>query len=108
MGLQGTFPNFVHMFEHLEELSLAADSLSGPLPGESFRKAKNLKRLSVNQHPIGGSLSDALQATQSIVTVDLGWTGLTGPLPEDFSAGSIESFSAPRNSINGTIPALVE
>lgn len=108
VGLNGTVPDFIHLFEHLESLSLEGDDLSGPLPHESFKKATTLRYLSLAHQPLAISVLDAIDAAKTIETVILDFTKLTGPLPDPLDTGNIRSFVAKNNNIDGTFPANTE
>lgn len=107
-GLRGTFPDGLHYFEHLEELSLRNDTIQGPLPKESLSLTRNLTVLDLAYQTIGGSFFDAFDACSAIENVNLDSNALEGPLQFPTTADStIQTLVARWNPIGGSIPPSI-
>jgi len=107
VGLSGAIPDGIHFFDHLQELSLTRDAITGPLPTNSLAQALNLVRLNLANQPIGTSFVDAWEACKSISSVNFDYTSLVGPVEIPQSPNLIERFSANGNGITGTLSPTI-
>ena len=100
-GLTGPVPDLSVGMPALKYLDLSSNKLIGPLPGKFPTTLIDL-RLSSNPG-VGGVFPASVSLAKSLVTVDLGNMGLTGPMPTDFftKLPKLSTFSVANNKLEG-------
>lgn len=105
-SLRGTFPpNTLSRLDQLRILSLANNSLVGPLPDLS--PLFNLKSLFLSHNSFSGAFPSSLLFLHRLTVLDLAFNGFAGPIP--FNLTELDRLYALKleyNRFNGTVPPL--
>ena len=121
-GLTGTLP--ATLSPRTVEINLGTNSLTGPIPDSWWTTMPALKRLSLRQNRLTGSLPSTIGGLSNLLTIwidnnlltgrlptltDLNYfaagdNAFSGPLPTSFPA-SVEVVNLEDNALTGTIPS---
>ncbi|KAI3474194.1 hypothetical protein Pfo_028982 [Paulownia fortunei] len=104
-NLTGTIPKEIVSLSSLSVvLSMARNSLSGPLPIE-VNKLINLKELDVSENKLSGEIPNSLSRCLSLEILLMGGNLLQGSIPESLEAlRGLEQIDFSHNNLSGKLP----
>jgi Leucine-rich repeat (LRR) protein len=110
LDLAATGIRFLYSLQNLASLpnfrylSLASNSLSGPIP-EAVFSITSLEYLDLSYNGFTGTLSSSVGGLKNLQILALDGAALTGQLPQNIgSLTHLEEFSAANNKFTGTLP----
>ena len=102
--LEGTIPKFFFDFQGLLGLHLQIASMTGTIPTE-IGKLTELRMIDISVgRGLTGTLPTEIGLLSNLEILTIVETGLTGPIPVEYTALDLYEFQVHSNFLNGTIP----
>ncbi len=109
IGLKGFIPSEVGDLEFLESISFNFSDLSGSTIPDEIYNLTNLKRLSIRDSDVEGTISPLIGNLTQLEELDFAQNELEGSIPSEIgNLTKLKEFFANQNDLTGTIPASLK
>ncbi|KAM3280941.1 hypothetical protein P3S67_027961 [Capsicum chacoense] len=103
--VEGSIPTSLFQNKKVQKISLAYNSLSGPLLLDEGNIVSNLEFLRISHNKISGHIPSSICQLTELKELSISFNKITGDLPKNIGCLSkLEGFYVDENAITGTIP----
>lgn len=104
-SLSGPLPDSLSSLTTLRALYLQANNFSGIIPPNFFSKMTRLRKLYLAGNHFSGAIPISISQAKSLIIVYLEGNQFSGSIPDIASLKALKSFNVSHNALEGRIPA---
>ncbi|KAJ3210668.1 hypothetical protein HDU67_005122, partial [Dinochytrium kinnereticum] len=105
-GFTGPIPDYLFRMPNLVRLAIHNNALTGSLPANALGESQSLMYMNIQNNQLSGSIPETLSRMTNLVEFTAMANDLTGPLPASIgSMTNLRHLSIQNNKLSGTIPA---